>query len=117
MGSLPALNGETLSENFDCGLQSYCGSVRLRQKGFGGDIARLSPLTTKTRTLALGGGAFHICEGETMGTNHLQSMQAEDICKSLEFAILKYFPRPIEDVDALLFALANDMKPHAHSGN
>ena len=34
--------------------------------------------------------------------------QAEDICKSLELAVLKYFPCPIEDVDTFLFSQAND---------
>lgn len=29
---------------------------------------------------------------------------AEEICKSLEQAVLKYFPRPIENVDTFLFA-------------
>jgi hypothetical protein len=30
--------------------------------------------------------------------------RAEEICKSLEEAVLKYFPRPIENVDSFLFA-------------
>ena len=34
--------------------------------------------------------------------------QAEDICKSLELAVLKYFPCPTEDVDTFLFGQAND---------
>jgi hypothetical protein len=29
---------------------------------------------------------------------------AEEVCKSLEQAVLKYFPRPIENVDTFLFA-------------
>ena len=33
---------------------------------------------------------------------------AEEICKSLEQAVLKYFPRPIENVDTFLFAPEDD---------
>ena len=33
---------------------------------------------------------------------------AEEICKSLEQAVLKYFPRPIENVDTFLFAHEQD---------
>jgi hypothetical protein len=34
---------------------------------------------------------------------------AEEVCKTLEQAVLKYFPRPIENVDAFLFG-------HEHEG-
>jgi hypothetical protein len=38
-----------------------------------------------------------------MRTKSPRTNQAEDICKSLEFAVLKYFPRSVE-IDAFLFA-------------
>lgn len=43
-----------------------------------------------------------------MKTNSARSAGAEEICKLLEQAILKYFPRPIESVDAFLFANSDD---------
>ena len=44
-----------------------------------------------------------------MTTKSLPSADSvEEICKSLEQAILKYFPRPIENVDAFLFAPEDD---------
>ena len=36
-----------------------------------------------------------------MKTNSARPVDAEEICKLLEQAILKYFPPPIENVDAL----------------
>jgi hypothetical protein len=42
-------------------------------------------------------------------TKYLPSADsAEEICKSLEQAVLKYFPRPIENVDTFLFAPEDD---------
>ena len=43
-----------------------------------------------------------------MKTNSTPSADAEEICKLLEQAILKYFPRPIENVDTFLFANSDD---------
>lgn len=43
-----------------------------------------------------------------MKTNSVRSADAEEICKLLEQAVLKYFPRPIENVDTFLFANADD---------
>ena len=43
-----------------------------------------------------------------MKTNSARSADAEEICKLLEHAVLKYFPRPIENVDTFLFANGND---------
>ena len=43
-----------------------------------------------------------------MNTNCSPSAQAEDICKSLERAVLKYFAGPIENVDTFLFAEGGD---------
>jgi hypothetical protein len=39
-----------------------------------------------------------------MPVNTNSSADAEEICKLLEQAVLKYFPRPIENVDTFLFA-------------
>jgi len=41
--------------------------------------------------------------------NSARSADAEEICKLLEQAVLKYFPRPVETVDAFLFT--NDDGP------
>jgi len=41
-------------------------------------------------------------------TNSAPSADAEDICKLLEQAVLKYFPRPIENIDTFLFANGDD---------
>jgi hypothetical protein len=41
-------------------------------------------------------------------TNSTRSADAEEICKLLEQAVLKYFPRPIENVDTFLFANGDD---------
>jgi hypothetical protein len=46
--------------------------------------------------------------GETVKTNSARSADAEEICKLLEQAVLKYFPRPIENVDTFLFASGDD---------
>lgn len=43
-----------------------------------------------------------------MKTNSTRSADAEEICKLLEQAVLKYFPRPIENVDTFLFANGDD---------
>ena len=43
-----------------------------------------------------------------MNTNCSPSAEAEDICQSLERAVLQYFPGPIENVDAFLFAQGDD---------
>ena len=43
-----------------------------------------------------------------MNTNCSPSAEAEDICKSLERAVLKYFAGPIENVDTFLFAEGDD---------
>lgn len=43
-----------------------------------------------------------------MKTNSARSADAEEICKLLEQAVLKYFPRPIENVDTFLFANGDD---------
>ena len=43
-----------------------------------------------------------------MNTNCSPSAEAEDICKSLERAVLKYFAGPIENVDTFLFAEGGD---------
>ena len=43
-----------------------------------------------------------------MSTNCSQSAEADDICKSLERAVLKFFVGPIEDVDTFLFAEGDD---------
>ena len=43
-----------------------------------------------------------------MNTNCSPSAEAEDICKSLEQAVLKYFPAPIENDDTFLFAAGDD---------
>jgi hypothetical protein len=43
-----------------------------------------------------------------MNTKSAPSADAEEICKSLERAVLKYFPHPIENVDTFLFANADD---------
>ena len=43
-----------------------------------------------------------------MSTNCSQSAEAEDICTSLERAVLKFFVGPIEDVDTFLFAEGDD---------
>jgi hypothetical protein len=37
-----------------------------------------------------------------------RSVDAEEICKLLEQAVLKYFPRPIENVDSDLFPNGDD---------
>jgi hypothetical protein len=39
-----------------------------------------------------------------VNTNSAPSADAEEICKLLEQAVLKYFPGPIENVDTFLFA-------------
>jgi hypothetical protein len=41
-------------------------------------------------------------------TNSARSADAEEICKLLEQAVLKYFPRPIENIDTFLFANGDD---------
>jgi hypothetical protein len=41
-------------------------------------------------------------------TNSARSADAEEICKLLEQAVLKYFPRPIENVDTFPFANGDD---------
>ena len=43
-----------------------------------------------------------------MKTNSTRPTDAEEICKLLEQAILKYFPPPIENVDAHLFTNGDD---------
>jgi hypothetical protein len=43
-----------------------------------------------------------------MNTNVVPSADAEDICKTLELAVLKYFPAPVEHVDTFLFANGED---------
>ena len=43
-----------------------------------------------------------------MKTNSARSADAEEICKLLEQAVLKYFPRPIENIDTFLFANGDD---------
>ena len=43
-----------------------------------------------------------------MSTNCSQSAEAEDICTSLEQAVLKFFAGPIENVDTFLFAEGDD---------
>ena len=43
-----------------------------------------------------------------MSTNCSPSAEAGDICRSLERAVLKYFPGPIETVDTFLFAAGDD---------
>jgi len=44
----------------------------------------------------------------TVNTNYSPSAEAEEICKSLERAALKYFPGPIENIDTFLFAEDDD---------
>jgi|SRR5690242_9249370 len=46
--------------------------------------------------------------GTVMETNSTPSVDAEEICKELEQAVLKYFPRPVENVDTFLFASVDD---------
>lgn len=43
-------------------------------------------------------------EEKPVNTNSAPSADAEEICKLLEQAVLKYFPGPIENVDTFLFA-------------
>lgn len=43
-----------------------------------------------------------------MQTNSARSADAEEICRLLEQAVLKYFPRPMENVDTFLFVTADD---------
>ena len=43
-----------------------------------------------------------------MNTNVAPSADAEDICKTLELAVLKYFPAHVENVDTFLFANGED---------
>lgn len=43
-----------------------------------------------------------------MKTGSVRSADAAEICKLLEQAVLKYFPRPIENVDTFLFANGDD---------
>lgn len=40
--------------------------------------------------------------------NSARSADAEEICTLLEQAVLKYFPRPIENVDNFLFTNGDD---------
>ena len=47
---------------------------------------------------------WHRWRGKTVSTNCSPSAEAGDICRSLERAVLKYFPGPIETVDTFLFA-------------
>jgi hypothetical protein len=47
-------------------------------------------------------------EEKPVKTNSARSADAEEICKLLEQAVLKYFPRPIENVDTFLFANGDD---------
>ena len=47
-------------------------------------------------------------EKTVMNTNVAPSADAEDICKTLELAVLKYFPAPVEHVDTFLFANGDD---------
>jgi hypothetical protein len=42
-----------------------------------------------------------------MNTN-VSPSAAEDICRTLELAVLKYFPAPVEHVDTFLFANGED---------
>ena len=46
--------------------------------------------------------------GETVTTDCSPSAEADDICKSLERAVLKFFAGPIENVDTFLFAEGDD---------
>jgi len=43
-----------------------------------------------------------------MNTNRAPSADAEDICRTLELAVLKYFPAQVENVDTFLFANGKD---------
>jgi hypothetical protein len=92
-------------------VRCYCPHlVRLSDNHFGDDVVR-HPLTPKTRTrpLALGQRLASLLRHRRQGiravmrTKSPRTNQAEDICKSLEFAVLKYFPRSVE-IDAFLFA-------------
>jgi len=38
-----------------------------------------------------------------MDVDHSRPMQEEEICEKLEFAVLKYFPRPVEDIEPRCF--------------
>jgi hypothetical protein len=44
--------------------------------------------------------------GKTVNTT--RSADVEEICNSLERAVLKYFPRPTENADTFLFAKGGD---------
>lgn len=45
-----------------------------------------------------------------MKTNPARSADAKEICELLEQAVLRYFPRPVENVDTFLFANGDDSK-------
>jgi hypothetical protein len=86
---------------------------RLSHNGGGDDVACVTPFDKLTRTgpLALGRRLVPLRVIATFGTekkpvniNSAPSADAEEICKLLEQAVLKYFPGPIENVDTFLFA-------------
>ena len=65
------------------------------------------PLALRRRTVSLRVIAATWMEERAVTTKSSPD-SAEEICKSLEQAVLKYFPRPIENVDAFLFAPEDD---------
>jgi hypothetical protein len=99
-----------------CSVQCYStGSIRLSHKTRGDDAACVTPLTTDANVFACAWAAarsplHHRHQGnggKTVNTTH--SADVEEICCSLERAVLRYFPRPIENADTFVFAKGDAM--------
>ena len=67
-------------------------------------LTRTGPLALGRRLVPLRVIATIGTEEKPVNTNSAPSADAEEICKLLEQAVLKYFPGPIENVDTFLFA-------------